>query len=631
MAVQSALAICNLEAVVYDPLRVRSDLLQKVHSEIDSRVWPVSADTVSGQRTSRKFYVFKPNCKMNRHQRRAAAKSQQTALRDQADASDTIQQSPAESHSNRGIALRAQGRIAEAIAAFRQAVQLQPDVALFNFNLGAILHECRKFDDAISAYREAIRVKPDYAEAYANLGAALRSQGRTEEAVTAQRQAIKLKPTLAPAYANLGAALNELGKLNEAASACRHAITLNPNFDVAYGNLGSVLMELGRLPESRAALQHAVQLAPRNIKHRRYLGELDPYVVGDARLAPMELLSQNATQLSVEDRVELHFALGKAYDDIGQHAKAFGHWRDGNALKRKQIKYDETTELAAFERIRSSFTPELCRTWQNAGHPASVPIFVVGMPRSGTTLIEQILASHPQVFGAGELTCLDNEIKGIRTQFGGSMPFPEVVRSMRKSDFYDLGARYLAQLAERYPAATRVVDKMPENFRVAGLIHLALPNAVIIHSVRNAVDTCLSCFSKLFTTKMSYTYDLSELGRYYRNYRALMSYWQSVLPADRILHVSYEDVVADLEGQARRIVAHCRLEWDSRCLSFHKTDRPIRTASMVQARQPIYASAIERWRPFESFLAPLISELPKSRSRKFGFRNNGEAWSSVGA
>jgi tetratricopeptide (TPR) repeat protein len=558
---------------------------------------------------------------MNRHQRRANGRLQQAALRNQKKDRDAnaagqglAAASPAHAdlHLNKAIALRAQGRIVEAIAAFRQAVQLQPDAALCHFYLGAMLHECRKLDEAIDAYREAIRINPDYVEAYTNLGAALHDRGKEEEAVTAQRQAIKLKPTLIPAYVNLWVALSELGRFNEAASAYRHAIALQPDLAVAHGNLGLVLMELGQLAESRAALQRAIELAPQTIKYRRYLGELDSYVVGDARLAALEQLSQDAAQFSVDERVELYFALGKAYADTDQHAKAFGCWRDGNALKRQQIIYDEGAELAAFTRIMSTFTPELFERWQNVGHPSSVPIFIVGMARSGTTLVEQILASHPEVVGAGELTFFDAAIKEIRARTGDSLAFPDVVHGMAGSDFYDLGARYFARLQRLYPASTHVVDKLPGNYRVAGLIHLALPNAIIIHTVRNAVDTCLSCFSKLFTGKMGHTYELSELGRYYRNYETLMAHWRSVLPAGRILDVSYEDVVSDLESQARRIIAHCGLQWDPRCLSFHKTDRPIRTSSLVQARQPIYAGAIGRWRAYEPFLRPLLAELSPS-------------------
>ena len=559
---------------------------------------------------------------MNRHQRRAAAKlalattqipggfTESSAAERQAFASS----SDADAHSDHGIALRAQGKISEAIAAFRQAIQLEPEKAVFHFNLGAVLHECRRFDEAIGSYRQAIRIKPDFADAYANLGAALRDDRKPAEAAVADRQAIKLNPKLAAAHVNLGAALNDQGKLGEAAAAYPRAIALAPDSELAHGNLGSVLMELGRVAESRAALERALRLAPRNIKHRRYLGELSPYVTGDPRLTALEELAKDAAQLSIDGRLDLHFALGKAYDDIGQREKAFNHWRAGNALKRSQIDYDEAAELRAFDRIQSAFAAGLMRRWQHAGHSSRVPVFIVGMPRSGTTLIEQILASHPDVFAAGELDHFEAAAKEIRTQIGTSAHFPETIRAMAGADFQDLGARYLAQIHELAPAAKRAVDKMPGNFRLLGLIHLALPNASIIHVSRNPIDTCLSCFSKLFTAEQNFTYDLAELGRYHCAYQALMAYWHRVLLANRILEVQYEDVINDLPGQARRIISHCGLEWDSRCLSFHKTERPIRTASAVQVRQPLYQSSVGRWRAYEPFLRPLLTPLSGGKS-----------------
>ena len=231
------------------------------------------------------------------------------------------------------------------------------------------------------------------------------------------------------------------------------------------------------------------------------------------------------------------------------------------------------------------------------------------MPRSGTTLIEQILASHPQVFGGGELWHFRKAVEGIRTALGGSPTFPELVSGMTGDDFRSLGVRYLAEIKPLARSAAHITDKMPANFMFAGLIHLALPNAPIIHTIRDPVDTCLSCFSKLFAGEQNHTYDLAELGRYYRHYQALMEHWHHVLPPGRILEVRYEDVVADLEGQARRIIAHCGLDWDPRCLAFHRTDRPVRTASATQVRQPIYNSAVGRWRVHEPFLGPLLAEL----------------------
>jgi tetratricopeptide (TPR) repeat protein len=561
---------------------------------------------------------------MNRHQRRAAAKLELTTSGISGGLPPSVSaehggfagNSDADAHSDRGIALRAEGKIPDAIAAFRAAVQLRPDNAIFHFNLGAMLHECRRFDDAIGCYRQAVRIKPDFAEAYANLGAALRDDQKPAEAVVANLQAIKLNPKFAAAHVNLGAALNDQGKLDEAAAAYRRAIALAPDSELAHGNLGSVLMELGRVPESRAALERALRLAPRNLKHRRYLGELKPYTTSDPRLAVLEQLAKDVAQFSVDDQIELHFALGKAYDDLGQPQKAFAEWRSGNALKRRKIAYDERAELNAFDRIRSVFTFELMQKWQHAGHSSPVPIFIVGMPRSGTTLIEQILASHPDVFGAGELSHLQAAAHQVSAQIGSSAHFPEVTRAMSVSDFRNFGERYAAQIQELAPGAKRIVDKMPGNFRLAGLIHLALPNAAIIHVSRNAADTCLSCFSKLFTAEQNFTYDLGELGRYYHAYEALMAHWRVVLPQGRILEVRYEDVINELPRQAQRIVTHCGLEWDARCLSFYETARPIRTASSVQVRQPLYGSAVGRCRAYKPFLGPLLAELSAGKSNR---------------
>ena len=537
---------------------------------------------------------------MNRHQRRANAKLGRTSG-EAPDVADPLLKL--------GTVLRTQGKFDEAIEAFRQAVRASPGIALNHVYLGALLHERGRLEEAAAAYREAIRLKPDYAEALSNLGTALCDLGRPDEAVRLQREAIRLKPGLATAHGNLGAALYDLGRLEEAVAAYRQAIRLAPDLDFAHGNLGTALVALGQAAEARAALQRAVALAPRNVKHRRYLGEVAPYGAADPRLAALEKLAQDAARLSVDERIELHFSLGKAYDDIGRHADAFRHWRDGNALKRQRIAYNEAATLGGLDRIRSVFTPDRMRAWHKAGQPSPVPVFIIGMPRSGTTLVEQILASHPQAFGAGELKCFETAMQGIRPRFGTATSYPEMVAGMIDADFHALGARYLAAIEKLAPGAARIVDKLPSNCRVAGLIHLALPNAAIIHATRDPVDTCLSCFSKVFTDKQAHTYDLAELGRYYRNYQKLMAHWERVLPPGRILTVRYEDVVADLEVEARRIIAYCGLDWDPRCLAFHKTERPIRTASALQVRQPIYASAVGRWRAYAPFLRPLLAEL----------------------
>jgi hypothetical protein len=328
----------------------------------------------------------------------------------------------------------------------------------------------------------------------------------------------------------------------------------------------------------------------------------------------MEVLAANAESLSRNERMQLDFGLGKAYADVRDYPRSFAHLLAGNARKRAVTAYDEAATFALFDRIEEVFTPALIAAKAGAGEPAAAPIFVMGMPRSGTTLVEQIIASHPVVHGAGELHAFNDAVNELSAADGGTMPFPDGVPALDGGDLRQIGARYVAALralAARDETASRerITDKMPSNYYFAGLIHLALPNATIIHCMRDPVDTCVSCFSKLFSGEQNHTYDLAELGRYYRRYQQLMAHWSRALPAGRILDVRYEDVVADLDGQARRIIAHCGLPWDDACLSFHKTERPVRTASVTQVRQPIYSSAIGRWRVYEAQLGPLLDAL----------------------
>jgi len=554
----------------------------------------------------------------------------------------------AEAHNNLGIALSELGRLDEAETALRQAVKLRPDCARCRTNLGIALKAQGRFDEAEAAHRQAIALDPHCPDAYANLGEVLRCASRLDEAEEALRRAIALRPRFADAYAKLANVLSDRGRLDEAEAACRRAIALDPahsgaqsslgnvlddqgrpieaeaayrraialkpSFAEASNNLAAMLKHCGRFAEARLVLQHALQVSPRNALHFLNLSEVRHFSAGDPHLRVMEDLARDIASLPVKQQIELHFALAKAYDDVGRREDSLRQLSAGNALKRRQIRYDEAATLATFERIRTVFTPELMRALRNVGEPSSLPVFVVGMPRSGTTLIEQIMASHPQMFGAGELPNLHDAVADIH-RAGDALSFPDVMLNLAGERVRALGARYVAEIARLAPSAARIVDKMPSNFVFAGLIHLALPNARIIHAVRDPLDTCMSCFGKLFAAGQYHTYDLAELGRYYRGYQALMRHWHALLPPGRILDVRYEDVVADLEGQARRIIAHCALTWDESCLSFHKTDRPVRTASATQVRQPIYRNAIGRWRGYETLLAPLLAELCVSRTR----------------
>jgi hypothetical protein len=323
----------------------------------------------------------------------------------------------------------------------------------------------------------------------------------------------------------------------------------------------------------------------------------------------LEALARDPSGLAADERIELSFALSKALADVQRHDEAFGHLLAGNALKRARTPYDETATLAGFERIRDAFAPERMRGPEGAGDPSPVPVFIVGMPRSGTTLVEQILASHPAVFGAGELPDLQARIERLTGEPVASPAFAAKAASLSAPALARLGAEYSAGVQALAPEARRVVDKTTANFRFLGLIHRALPNARILHLCRDPVDTGFSCFAQLFAQGQAFTYDLAELGRYYRAFAALMAHWRRVLPREAMLEVRYEAVVVDLEREARRIVAHCGLDWDAACLRFDRTERPVRTASAVQVRRPIYRSAIGRWRPYREGLQPLFEAL----------------------
>ncbi len=552
----------------------------------------------------------------------------------------------ADAHSNRGNALRALKRLSEAEAAYRRALELNPRFAQAWNNLGTTLRELKRIDEAVEAYRKALAEEPNSPDTLDNLALAVKDLGRLDEAVELLRRALAVETRDPKLHLHLGSVLLDQSKVEEAAAAIERALALDPNghdginlmgriafergaLDAALAhyqralalkpdladalnNMGNVLKELGRLEDAQRAYLDALALDPKIAGVYVNLADSKTFAEGDPHLAAMEALAREP--LTATERMQLHFGLGKAYADLKDHGRSFEHLLQGNALKRAQVAYDEAATFSLFTRNQAVFTPALLQRNSGNGDPSRLPIFILGMPRSGTTLVEQILASHPKVHGAGELKALNDIIDTVRGADGNAIPYPDFVPALDAAAIRQIGARYVAELKRLAPGAARVTDnhvtdKMPSNFFFCGLIHLALPNAPIIHTVRDPVDTCISCFSKLFTAEQNHTYDLVELGRYYRRYQALMTYWRAVLPNGRILDVRYEDVVADLEGQARRIIAHCGLDWDPRCLEFHRTDRPVRTASATQVRQPIYKSAIGRWRHYQPYLGPLLAEL----------------------
>jgi len=552
-----------------------------------------------------------------------------------------------EARNNFGVALQAAGRHAEAAAEYEKALKRRPGYAVALNNLGSALDALGRGEEAIARYRKAIAIDPRYAAACNNLGAALLKQGRGEEAVAEFRRALALRADFAEARLNLGKTLN-LGKRHEEAAAVFHdavarqpdspyahlglgraltaldqyrqaikclreAVRLGPELAAAHAALGSALRDLGETQEASECFEAALRLEPRQPGHFLDRVMVKPVALDDERFAAMLALAEEQASLSADAQEVLHFGLATVFKDAGENERGFAHLLRANALQRRRKPYEEPTRLALMRRIGEVFTPEVIRRARSAQDFGPRPIFIVGMPRSGSTLIEQILAAHPSVFAAGELEAFRD------TLVERAAVYPDGVPLFTESDLAQIARSYLERLRQvvRRRAADGgwrggqpicITDKMPGNFGYVGLIRMALPQARVIHTVRDPIDTCLSCFA-LRLEEQPFASDLRELGRYYRAYAEVMRHWRTVLPPDAILDARYELVVDDLEGQARRIVAFCGLEWDEACLRFTGASRPVKTASAAQVRQSLYRSSVGRWRPSDEVLRPLLEGL----------------------
>jgi tetratricopeptide (TPR) repeat protein len=515
----------------------------------------------------------------------------------------------ADALNNRGNALVELGRAEEALACYDTALAANPYSTNALNNRGNALIKLGRAKEALTNYQQALALKPDFVQALANRAAALVELKRPAEALASCDKALAIKPDHAEAHNNRGAALVKLGREKEALASYDKAIALKPSDAAAFDNKGVALLQLGRLAEASAFAEAAITLAPRRTLSYHRLAQTKRFELGDPLFPAMEELARENSPLDANERIFAHFALGKAYADVDDAGRAFYHLSTGCALKRKQSAYDEATVLDGLRRTQAVYTREFLARRAGCGDPSSAPVFVVGMPRSGTTLVEQILASHRDVRGAGEIADFDMAGADLGGAAGLAFHRPEGALQMSAERFRRLGARYLQRIGAAAGATSRIINKTTENFRFAGLIALALPNARIVHVRRDPIDACFSCFSTLFGENLPYAYDLAELGRYYRAYEALMDHWRAALPSGMMIDVRYEDVVADLEGQARRIVGHCGLAWDARCLDFHRHARAVRTASLVQVRRPLYRSSVGRWRPYAAFLTPLLAAL----------------------
>jgi tetratricopeptide (TPR) repeat protein len=540
----------------------------------------------------------------------------------------TLNPGHANAHNNLGGALKSQRRLDEAIAHYRLALAINPDHPEAHHNLGNALFDQGNFDDAKAHYRRVLALNPKHADVHNNLGVILKAQGRMDEAIAHYRQAIAINPSHAEAHNNLGNVFKDQDRLDDAIAHYRLAIAINPDSAEAHNNLGNLLKDQGKFDDAMAHYGRAIAVRPDYGEAHFNRAEIKTFQEGDADLAALEGLA-GRDDLTANKAPYVHFALAKALEDVGDYLQAFEQLRRGNALKRWQINYDEQDFMGLCRRISAAFDAGLFDRFRGEGDPSSSPIFVLGMPRSGSTLIEQILAGHPQVHAAGELAHLEMALNSVLNIGSGPLSYPECVPTLDNDSWRRIGQSYLTRLPVLANGKTRIVNKLPANFLHVGLIRLILPNARIVHTMRHPIDTCVSCYSKLFASGQYFSYDLGELGRFYRCYTELMSHWRSVLPRGALFDVSYEEVVDDLEGQARRLIDYCGLPWDDRCLAFHRASLAVKTASAVQVRQPLFRSSLQRWRKYEAEIAPLLRELgdlmpgPSATSEAQGIRPAG--------
>lgn len=479
------------------------------------------------------------------------------------------------------------------------------------FNRAVALQMQGDLQGAERIYRAILKQYPKHFQTLSNLGTVLLLGERLEEAVKVLRKALNQDPNSAASHAQLARALGLLDRHEEALERARRAVMLDPQLPGAHATLAQLLANLGRYDDARRALGRAIELAPDRASFYYHLGQVMRWTGDDPRLTILRALAQKSAELPLSEQAALNFALAKAYADCGELERAFRYQIEGGALQRRFLRYDEAATLGELDALCRALDADWMARHEAVGNPSSLPVFVLGMPRSGSTLVEQILASHPKVHALGErLTFVEALAQVCGTP---TVPPAFAQRATRwiNAELRRVGALYCEAVQRDAPAGmARIVDKLPANFQYVAVIHAALPNARIIHTRRDPVDTCLSVFSILFSgVAQPHSYDLGELGRYHRAYEKMMVHWHDILPPGVMLEVQYEQVVDDLEGQARRIIAHCGLEWDAACLEFHQTERPVRTISHAQVRQPIYRSSVGRTRPPRQLLLPLLTEL----------------------
>ena len=549
----------------------------------------------------------------------------------------------ADAHNDLGNTCLQQGRYREAFNAYQKALKLVPDHPGLLNNLANALIGQGEYRKALKWLDRAIEKDPAFSPAICSRGNALRRLGDNFPAVRAYRRAVELQPEHADYRYNLGKALLAIGENLEAIDCFEQVLAENRRNPRALGGLGRGLDALGDLAGAESAYREVIEIEPTNPRWHCELAvayenhgdkegalaclrqalEIEPgrtdlwpilarvktFAADDPDIETMENLVANR-RLPESDRAKIGFSLAKAYEDSGDFDNSIEQLLAASRQKFASFDYSMETERAFFEGIRTFFSAALVSEYGDGGCRDSSPIFILGMPRSGTSLVEQILASHHDVFGAGEIKDLANVYQTLApsTETSIESGFPEALRNLGAEDFARIGETYIESIRKYADASAFITNKMPHNFIYVGFIRLILPEARIIHCTRNPLDNCLSLFKTDFVQGHPYSYDLRALGQYYRLYQELMAHWNQVLPGF-IYEQNYESLVQDQEAQTRQLLEYCGLDWDPACLEFHQTRRRVNTASNLQVKRPIYRDSVDLWKRYEDSLQPLVSEL----------------------
>ncbi len=508
----------------------------------------------------------------------------------------------------RGLSLQRMGNFQEAEQIYRDVLIRDPENVDALRLLAGVAMRAKQWGDAQTLLDRALELAPDFFQGWMDLGLAKQEQDDIDGAVAAYKRAIRLEPNKPSGYGAVATASALAGEHDDAIEYFEKALEQEPSNASALAGIGHVLKTVGRQDEAIATYRKCIEHNPGHGETWWSLANLKTFKFTDEEVDAM-LEQVESGQLPDEPLANFEFALGKAFEDRKDYDRAFEFYDRGNSNRRQRERYDPVQTADSHDEFISIFNKEFLAQHENGGDDSNAPIFIVGLPRSGSTLIEQILASHPDVEGTHELPDLGRVARSVGLSRTDRKAYPRAVVDLGPEELAQLGADYLEKTRRHRPEGLpHFTDKLPNNYVHVGFLHLILPNAKIINAKRHPLDSCLGSFKQLFARGQPFTYDQFELGEFYLEYQRLMEHWHEVLPG-KVLDVQYEHVVEDLETQVRRILEYCELPWDDACLRFWETDRAVKTASSEQVRKPIYSSAKHRWRNYEQHLGPLIEAL----------------------